>query len=200
MAAAQLAAQAYHPGTSRNHTQQAATFIKFCDHYHFPFINPSIDTIDTLSCYITHLTQHFRSPASVCNYLSGVRFIHKQLGLSPTSLHSFPVTSLLRGASITMRTPPLRLLPILPQLLHQLCTLSSSLGALGPSMWVCLTLGFFGMLRQSNLAPPSRGQFDPSRHTCRADVIQAPPQAFTLSYAGQKLTSRRAQPQYYPFP
>ena len=60
-------------------------------------------------------------------------------------------------------------------MLLQLCSLSSSLGALGPSMRVCLTFGFFRMLRQSNLAPPCQAQFDPSRHTCRRDIIQAPP-------------------------
>ena len=100
----QLAAQAYRPGTSRNQVQQASTFIKFCDHYHLPFINPSMSTI---CCYITHLTHHFKSSASVRNYLSGVRFLHKQLGLTTESLDSFPVTSLLRAARITMRTPPL---------------------------------------------------------------------------------------------
>ena len=40
-----------------------------------------------------------------------------------------------------------------PPLLLQLCQLSSSLGDMGSSMQVALTFGFFGMLRQSNLAP-----------------------------------------------
>ena len=42
-------------------------------------------------------------------------------------------------------------------------------------MRVALTFGFFGMLRQSNLAPPTAVLFDRSRHTCRVDIIQAPP-------------------------
>ena len=62
-------------------------------------------------------------------------------------LNSFQVQSLLRTADISMRTPSLRRLPILPDLLHRLCLLTPSLGPLGPSMRVCLILGFFAMLR-----------------------------------------------------
>ena len=38
---------------------------------------------------------------------------------------------------------------------------------------MCLTFGFFTMLRQSNLAPLSAALFDPSRHTCRGDIFFA---------------------------
>ena len=43
-------------------------------------------------------------------------------------------------------------------------------------MRVALTFGFFGMLRQSNLAPPLPiHQVWQVKNTCRGDVIQAPP-------------------------
>ena len=111
-------------------------YINFCDNYHLPFINSSLSTI---TCYITHLTQHFRSFHSIRNYVSEVRFLHKELRLIPVSLDSFPVAALLRAADITMWVPPLHHLPILPCLLHQLCQLTSSMGTLGPSMGMCLT-------------------------------------------------------------
>ena len=59
--------------------------------------------------------------------------------------------------------------------LHQLCTLTPNLGDLGLALRLCLTFGFFAMLRQSNLTPPSAAQFNPSRHTCRGDVFFVPP-------------------------
>ena len=167
-----LASQAFRPGTATNHSHQACVFINFCDHYQCPFLLPSISTV---SMYITHLTRWFQSSCSVRNYVSGIRVLHRQLGLSPMALDSFQVQSLLRAADISMRTPPLRCLPILPDILHHLCLLTPSLGPLGPSMRVCLIFGFLAMLRQSNLAPPSPSAFDPPRHTCRGDIVQAPP-------------------------
>jgi integrase len=42
-------------------------------------------------------------------------------------------------------------------------------------MKVAFTLMFFGMLRQSNIAPATATSFDPSRHTARGDIIPSPP-------------------------
>ena len=104
------------------------------------------------------------------------------------------MSCLLRAADFSMQTSPLQCLPILPPLLHQLCHLTHSLGALGPALRVCLTFGFFAMLRQSNLAPPSDTLFDPSRHTCRGDVFFAP----QGPRGGPRLISRWGGRPYYP--
>ena len=107
------------------HLQQTSTYIHFCDHYSLPLLNPSIPTI---TCYITYLIQHFKSARSVCNYISGIRFLHKELGLAPVSLDSFPVILLLRAADITMRLPP--------SIVSQFFLLSSSTIANSPPAWV----------------------------------------------------------------
>ena len=67
-----------------------------------------------LCYYIAHLTRQFLSSKSIINYISMVRFLHKQLGLTQEAIDAFPITSLLS-------TPPLRCPPILPHLLHRLC-------------------------------------------------------------------------------
>ena len=72
-----------------------------------------------------------------------------------------------------MRTSLHQCLPIIPNLLHQLCALSSSLGDLGLAMKVCLCFEFFGMFRQG-LPPISPWAFDISYSTCRGDIIEAP--------------------------
>ena len=97
------------------------------------------------------------------------------MGNRSHSLESFRVSCLLRAADISMRMPPLGRLPILPPLLHHLCTITPSLGALGPALQVCLTFGFFTMFRQSNMVPPSAAQFYPSKHTYTGDIFMAPP-------------------------
>ena len=68
---------------------------------------------------------------SVRNYISGVYFLHKQLGREAVAMDSVPVTSLLQAAELSMRTQQLRHLPILPNLLHQLCSLVDNLRQLG---------------------------------------------------------------------
>ena len=120
-------------------------------------------------------------------------------GLSPSSLNSFQVHCLLGAADISMRTPPLRHLPILPDLLHHHCLLTPSLGPLGPSMQVCLTFMFFAMLRQSNLAPTAASTFDPSRHTYRGD-ISFHPLVCCFSSARTRLTKWWASPRFCPYP
>ena len=100
------------------------------------------------------------------------------LGLTPDAVDSCPVTSLLHTADIPMHVLPQKCIPILPSLLHQLCLLFSGLAPsahLFPSLHVCLTFGFIGMLHQSNLASSTPVQFHSSRHTCTGDIIPAPP-------------------------
>ena len=87
-----LVAQAFRPGTAANHLHQAEAFIQFFDHYRLPFTNPQVSTI---CYYITHLITTVSSSNSVCNYISGIRFLHKQHGLAPEALASFPVQCLL---------------------------------------------------------------------------------------------------------
>ena len=163
---------AFRPGTTLNHLQQVKSYLGFCDHYHLTFLDPPAST---MCCYITFLTRKFKSARSVRNYVSGVNFLHKQLGIPAQHLHSFPMSCMLRDADLTMWVPPLHRLPILPGLLHQLCSLADDLGPLVPDMKVCLTFGWFGMLRQSNLASRSEARFDPKWNTCCGDVFFSPP-------------------------
>ena len=127
--------------------QESQAFIDFCQHYSLKFINSD-------SYYITYLSQGFTGAKTVRNYISAVRFIHRQMGLTPEASNSFPINCLLRAADLTARTPPLCHLPILPTLLHKLlCSLISSLGMLEPSMKVCLAFTFFSPAHQLMLTP-----------------------------------------------
>jgi hypothetical protein len=159
-----LAANAFRPGTVDNHWQQADSYSQFCEHYGFQAVNPSTAT---MTYYITHLATKFTSAASVRNYVSGVAFMHKQLGGQAPAITSFPVTTLLCAVDLSLRTPPQRKQPIYPALLHKLCRLCDLIGSFGVVMKVAITFGFYGMLRQSNLAPRQAADFDLSRHTCR---------------------------------
>ena len=85
--------------------------------------------------------------------MSGIHQLHKQLGLIAEAVDSFPVVSVLRVADLSMKTPPICRLPILPHLLIRLCLLCSSLGKLGPAIKVCQSFGFFGIFEGVKPAP-----------------------------------------------
>ena len=146
--------------------------MKFCAHYGLRDIDSSVDTLCT---YISFLTQRFTSPQSVANYISGVRLLHKLLGVESQALASFDVSLMLRAAKLNMRHTPRRKMPVTPVLLHQLCLLSEGLGTIGVLLKVAMTFAYYGMLRQSNLAPRTSSAFDPTRHTTRQDIRLAPP-------------------------
>ena len=94
-----LAVHAFRPGTARNHALQAQSFIQFCDHSHIAFLNPDVSTV---CLYITHLTYRFSSARSICNYVSGVRTLHKEVSRILATLESYQVSCLLCVADISM--------------------------------------------------------------------------------------------------
>ena len=101
----------------------------------------------------------------------------------PSSLYSGRLTSLCASP------------PTTASLFYRRSSLSSASSPPACGTWdpPC---GFFGMLRQNNLAPPSHSQFDRSRHTCRGDIIQAPPGLLVIRWSKthQTITSSQVLP------
>ena len=147
-------------------------YLTFCEHYGTRDINPSVDTI---CMYIAFLADRFNSAKSVLNYISGVRLFHKLINVNANALSSFDVFLMLRATKLTMRRIPRQKLPITPALLSKLCHITEGLGIFGLVLKVAMTFAFYGMLRQSNLAPRTAGAFDVTRHTTRRDVQLTPP-------------------------
>ena len=127
-----LAAHAFHPGTSRNHTLQVQSFIQFCNRYHISFLDPDIST---MCLYITHLTRRFSSARSIHNYVSRVRTLYKEIGLTPVALGSFQVFCLLGGGRyLHANATPYDVFPSFP---HCSITSAPSLPTWGPLVQPC---------------------------------------------------------------
>ena len=101
--------------------------------------------------------------------------MYKYMDVHPAALFSFELTLLLRSMDINMRHIPNQRLPINVTMLNNMVIACDSLNAIGKVLKCATLLGFYGFLRQSNLAPNSATTFDPTRHTCRGDVIIHPP-------------------------
>ncbi len=163
---------AFRPGTQVNHDVQFRLYIAFCVRFRRRDINPSVDT---MCAYVEFLARQFTSPASIRNYISGVRLLHKYLDVHAPALAAFELHLLLRALDITLMHRPLRRLPLELHHLQAMCGLCTAAGPSGLVIKTALLVGFFGFLRQSNLVPPSAATFDRLRHTCRGDVFFAPP-------------------------
>ncbi len=164
--------QAFRPGTRANHLSQFKSYIMFCAQYGLQDIPASTDTI---CLFAEHLGQRLRSARSVRNYVSAVRLLHKYVGQTPPSLHSFELSLVLRALDLTMSPFSRQVQPVTEAMLIQISDICTSLGTLGMVLKCAFLLGFYGFLRQSNLAPPSCHSFQPTKHTCRGDVIFHPP-------------------------
>ncbi len=106
---------------------------------------------------------------------------------------------MLRAVSITMRNVPRRKLPITVPLLRKLCQLCATQGKIGLVIHNALLLGFFGLLRASNLCPHNSKHFDPSRHLTRGDVVLAAP-GLILMLKWSKTMQVSHQPVCIPIP
>lgn len=164
--------QAFRPGTVANHKSQFQLYVSFCLHFGLQDIKP---TVPTICMYCEFLARSFSSPKTIRNYISGVRLMHKYVHASADSIHSFELELMLRALDVNLRHVPNQRLPISESLLSKLCTLCDTLDSFGSTMKCAILLSYFGFLRQCNLAPKSARFFDPSRHTCRGDVIVHPP-------------------------
>ena len=164
--------QAFRGGTHANHRRQIKLYTAFCNHYNLQDINPAADTV---AMYIAYLTHRLSSAQSVANYVSGVRLLHKLVGVDAPALRAHDVHLMMRSVKLHLRRPEHRRLPFTPDHIDQLCGLCDVMGDVGTVMKVAILFGYYGMLRQSNLAPRSQRSFDHSRHTCRGDVMLQPP-------------------------
>lgn len=125
--------------------------------------------------YAEFLARSFQSPRAIRNYISGIRLLHKYLGLDCASLVSFELDLILRALDLTMLHVPNQRTPIDSHTLKDICAACDSIGALGAVCKVAFLFGYFGFLRQSNIAPKNAAVFNCKQHTCRGDVLFHPP-------------------------
>lgn len=164
----QTRSMAFRPATVKNHLTMFRAFLTFCLFFGFEIIDPSPQTI---CLYTQFLVRSFSSPQSITNYVAAISLLNKFMGTQATHISSFEVQLMLRAIKLTIRHIPNQRLPITPTILKKLCILCDTLGNIGLILKTVYLFAFYSFIRQSNLAPQSDKNFDPSRHTARGDII-----------------------------
>lgn len=142
-------------------------FTAFTAAHNVSFLNPSAEII---CAYIHYLSMFYPNPNTVSNYVSALTMVLRRMGHNVSSFNSINVHDALLSIKTNSRFTPTRCLPV-----SQL-TLSSIVSVLrcdqeGPSLKCAVLIMFHTFLRQSNIAPRNKKDFDPTRHLLRADVV-----------------------------
>ena len=159
------------PGSRVNYKAYFAAFMLFATQFQVDI--HQLHYSHVLS-FIEWLVMSNLSHATICNYLSGIKYYCNLYNLSCDVFDNPHVNKMLVACA---RSVPAKLknkhvfTPQIMSIIVQSTVISSH-----PSAYSALfLLAFHGFFRISNLLPPSHSSFNPLQHLARGDVIFAPP-------------------------
>ena len=153
-------------GTRKNRYKQASVYIRFTLQHNMDYLSPAIYDI---GLYVAHLA-NIMSPASLRNYVSGAKtWVTAQCG-DPSAFSSPEVSAMLVGATRLSTHIPQQSPELTPRDVITICNYVSAAGASGAVIKAAILLGYYCMLRQSNLTAPPGARFG-GPHTLRREEI-----------------------------
>lgn len=154
-------------GTSKNLVTQWHKFLKFCQTHG---LDAWPTSVHMLCLYAQYLSTHFRSVQSILNYLNGVRLLHLFAGVAPPNFNDFKLKLTLKGIKRTKKHAIKQAEPITPKILLDMRSMMNLSNPLHVVLWALFLVGFYLMLRKSNLVPDSIQTFDPFKQLLRSDL------------------------------
>lgn len=126
--------------------------------------------VETVCLFAQYLSNRFKAPQSVTNYINGVRVLHALNDHPVAAFKSFELKLTLKGiARIKAHTPR----QAAPMTVEILLAMSRFVGSdkIDIVAWAAILTGFYCMLRKSNLVPVSKDSFDPKKQLRKKDII-----------------------------
>ena len=159
---------AFAPGTVKNLKSQWKKFFHFCHmlgQYSFPVSE------DTLCLYIQFLSRSLKSPASIRNYVSGLKCLHDMLGYSFPGYQSLPVKLTFKGLDKLTKHVPHQAHPITVSLLRRIHGLLDFTDQVHVVVWCLFLFCFLSFSRKSQFIPANVGHQEVSRLVTRQDIV-----------------------------
>lgn len=103
----------YADGTHKNHQTQWHAFLLFCGYFQ---LTPVPASLETLSLFCQFLSRSM-IPASVWNYLSGMKLLHLLTGQDIMLFKSYELAVIFRGLDCLAKHVPNRAPPVTPDIL-----------------------------------------------------------------------------------
>ena len=148
--------QAFAASSRSNMCSQIRSYFLFCGYFHF---TPFPATAKVLSLYAQFLSRSFQTVSAVKACIQAVKQAHQDKGLEVGAFQSRDLYLTLRGLARQLTSAPRQAHPLNKELLLQIFhTLDLKIpGDL--NFWVTLLLGFFSLVRISNLVKTNKSEF-----------------------------------------
>ena len=151
--------------TVNQYQRQFKLFLAFVLSHHIT----QFDSVPTILEFLELLAANALTYRVIVNYVSALKCMFGKYGWSTQTFESPLVKRILKGVNYTVHTPPSpKGLFSLQQIkeISRLCEIYES----SLTYRAAFLLGFYGLLRISNIAPPFPKAFDPAKHLLRRDV------------------------------
>ena len=159
--------------TKRSYASHRAAYQQFCDKYKFAPI--PVSPLQ-MARYVAYLSTKLAA-SSIPKYLNIIRIMHLEIGLpDPGVLHMHQVSEVLKGVEKEKGLATKRMKPISPNILLAIRSKLYLSALSDAALWAAMLLGFCGLLRRSNLFPPSISGFQPDKHLSWSQVTISPSQ------------------------
>ena len=142
---------AFAPGTYKNLCTQWSTYMGFASHCGFPWSEP---TDAQLSAYAVYLSFYFKAPATIKNYMSGIKTLFLLNDLPVNVFDSVRIRLALRGLARLKQHCPRQAAPITPDILMAIHGFLDLSRPNNKALWALCLVAFFTMSRRSNLLCP----------------------------------------------
>ena len=158
---------AFAAGTVRNLLSQWRSFYRFTTRYK---LRQWPVQVHTLCLYAQFLAYSFHSAKSIKNYLYGIKTLHVLTRTVPPDFKDIELKLTLRGLTRILARPVKRAQPITPEILLDIASYLKLGKHKDLCFWAILLIGFFGMLRKSNLMPDKKDSFDATKQLSRSHI------------------------------
>ena len=155
--------------TTRNLKTHINTYVSFCIKYNLAMFPANILQMRR---YMVHLTETHKSVDSMKNYVCGVRTLHLLLGFTPPPHDDYLYKLTVRGIKRDKGHMVRQAMGMTPELLVACSRFVDSTDGRQLAAWVALLVGFYVMVRKSNLVPPSGVTFNPAQQFTRGNFIK----------------------------
>lgn len=180
---------AWADNTKRAYATHRRTYLKFC-----ALLSRSpAPADDRLVCLFAAWLARSLSYKSIKLYLHIVTLIHRERGLPSPCLANFQLTQTLRGIRRLKGDCVSPKAPVTPDLLRLVRSNLDLSKTKDRAVWAACVMMFVGLLRRSNVMPPSVSGFTPDKHLCRSD-ISVSGQGYQVSIKWSKTNQFRQAP------
>ena len=158
---------AYASGTIRDLLCHWRSFLRFSRKYKIAEWPVSEHTMCLFAQYLAYT---FKSIHSIKNYLQGIKTLHVLARVSPPDMKDMEVNLTIRGLCKILGKQIKQARPLTPEILTDILAYLNMSKKWDRVFWALILVGFFGMLRKSNLIPDTKETFDHRKQLTRGHV------------------------------